>query len=335
MIAKALLLATLVLGSTALIKAQLPPGWGNPRLRACHAAWRAEAERTPVVFIGSSRFYSGLAPAHFDARAGTRSRSISAPGCFNPERYVMAEAVLAEAPPGLDTLIIELDLMIGTVDDNNHHTPQNLYWRQPVWTERAIATIREAPVPHHSLPRELQLLIESTPAAGLGPMALESALLAPRQGFAGPRGDGYWALEHELEATGNPELERRARKHREDPDVVWRLRAEAERAFAERGRQPLPVSATHLAYLEGLIARAAARGVHLILVLPPRVAPVDRILALHDKLPREHRVELADPRRYPQFYDPRRSFDGGHLDAPTSAVFSVALADAVLRLRRR
>ena len=87
--------------------------------------------------------------------------------------------------------------------------------------------------------------------------------------------------------------------------------------------------------LNALIDKAAATGIDLIYVLPPLLTPagVEFAYPAYLQLPETHRIDLSDPRVYPEIYNAANMFDLEHVNAAGAALLSGYLAAETRRLR--
>ncbi|MCP4459559.1 MAG: hypothetical protein GY816_16280 [Cytophagales bacterium] len=60
-----------------------------------------------------------------------------------------------------------------------------------------------------------------------------------------------------------------------------------------------------------------------IYVYPPKK---HRLLGLFKKLPDVNKIDLSDPRKYPEFYSIKNSFDKKHFNGAGATLYSVELA---------
>ncbi|MEM8892584.1 MAG: hypothetical protein AAGD28_31675, partial [Bacteroidota bacterium] len=88
------------------------------------------------------------------------------------------------------------------------------------------------------------------------------------------------------------------------------------------------INQPHMRRLEDLMAKSKAKGIHLVFVLSPRVYAPD-LLAMMQQLPAEHKIDLSDPRKFPEFYQAKYSFDDMHLNHQGAMCYTESLASAL------
>ena len=140
---------------------------------------------------------------------------------------------------------------------------------------------------------------------------------------------GWYALEDQLVDTGAPHLERRRRK------LLKKIAQGTGKVTVNlKKRASTSVNPVAIRRLQNMIRRAEAKGIHCFIVtLPPSFnALPDSIL--EDPKWRKHFIQLASPEIWPEFYEARALFDGGHLNNwGSQRMTEVLAAEALNRLQ--
>lgn len=137
---------------------------------------------------------------------------------------------------------------------------------------------------------------------------------------------GFLSLDNEL--IFDPNLEKR--RNASPEQLEKRRQANIEKysgGFEE-------VSSTLLVKCEEFIARAKAKNCKLVFFLSPRMgaSQLRVVYPVFEKLNEANRIDMSNPRRFPEFYDVDHSFDDGHMNEKGAAVFSKAFAVELKRL---
>ena len=86
------------------------------------------------------------------------------------------------------------------------------------------------------------------------------------------------------------------------------------------------------------IAYLKNKGIHAIYILPPKKPLFDselQILNVFKRLPDEHKIDLSNPNKYPQFYAKESRFDFGHLNVEMAKEYTKYLALDFLELENK
>ena len=85
----------------------------------------------------------------------------------------------------------------------------------------------------------------------------------------------------------------------------------------------------HLSVIHDLIATSKERNINLIFLISPRGAfQYPEILALKDKIPSEHLIDLGNATTYPAFYEQEYAVDLSHLTEEGAMMFTKEVANA-------
>ncbi|MBV6639360.1 MAG: hypothetical protein KI791_01525 [Cyclobacteriaceae bacterium] len=78
------------------------------------------------------------------------------------------------------------------------------------------------------------------------------------------------------------------------------------------------------------IEKAKAKGVHVVVVMAPRITQY--VMSTYNDLPPQHKIRVSDPIKYPELYLVENSADAGHLNAAGARIFTREVARAFNQL---
>ncbi len=295
--------------------------------------YRESNGRYSALFFGSSKIYHGFIPEIFDAeleRAGQPSLTfnIGADGMAFPESAYLCEQVLAERPPGLRYVFLELTPSRVRIPAGFRGTRRLLYWHDWARSSLLMRTAwRDAPT-WRALFQPLPILAGQTPAGaclehfalfyrrflgqGNGAEMVQDKMGSPRpaekttSGRDRWQGRGYFPI-----FTTMPEKEKLAWQRMVDD--FWTPRGETRDLLAEN------------AYL-ALDRKVSAAGAQLILVVFPNFAPNRRIFYEQPDSAAPPVFFFDRPEEFPQLYTPENRENETHLNDAGSREFSKAAA---------
>ncbi|RMH04051.1 MAG: hypothetical protein D6702_04275 [Planctomycetota bacterium] len=297
----------------------------------------ARADRTEVVFIGSSRVWREIDPEVFDARCAAagrplRSLNLGMQGMRFPETVALARRALALPGSRLRWLVLELSPYETAIEPDNRLTARVVSWHDTRTTLELVEAVLRQELPiGEKLSRIGDHLLHwgyRTGNIGRGPEALERLLHPAPPDFAGrralgPAGNGFLPLD--LERGAN--FQARRRLFLEDLPRFQEAR--------DTLRGPDPPDAVPDPILDRVLhrlqARCAERGVGLVLVILPVIERRPELHALAAAAPGRILIRFDDPDAWPEFYRARNRFDIHHLNAAGARLLSEALADEFLR----
>lgn len=249
---------------------------------------------------------------------------------FNPETYYLYENLLDEiAVNSLDYAFLEL-VPMQNIEKANLATPTNYYWHNfRYWlfsTEYILDTneslaVKMEHINEYSLSYIYRLLL-----------GFRVLLDSPQSDDQNVDNAGFYAFDAQMNNPQiSPETRDRLRKKYTsflaDTSILKERISTAEETFSVA--RDGSVNETHLRKLQYLLKKSKEKGVNLIFFVPPRLHTYEGLASLVEKLPKNHVIEVFDPAKYPEIYQPELSFDEGHLDEKGAEVFTQYFADAV------
>lgn len=302
---------------------------GNPVFGAKLAEYRKMEASVNTAVFGSSRMYRHIDPLLLDSLLGDRNVStynFADRGSFNPESYFLYERFLDDLPEGSIRLAY-LELQeLNNLTPGNALTTQGSYWNSPSMLRYCLGYIAGSDLTFFGkwklrvkyLMSFLYRIIDLTTLKYLAETP------GPVQGIR-----GFYALDEQVaDGVGIKPLLERYEEVRADSTEFGRRRKAAGKipVLYASGAQG---NAYFLKYLNRLIDRSAKKGIHLVLVLPPRLdEPAYReLVPVVKALPQAHAIELASLSKYPELYEMAYTFDVGHLNSRGANFLTTQLAE--------
>jgi hypothetical protein len=307
------------------------PYYGNKRFSVKYEYFRDNQDRFNTLVLGSSRIYRSINPEVFDDLLSdyqTATFNFAAPAIFNPEIYYLYEKLLESVEAeSLKYAFIELQ-PLNYIRSKKLGTINNYYWHNLKYLITSTAyTFRS----NYSFDEKIELInsysISYIFNTLFGHKALTSTHLRYQDRFLGPNDDGFYSLNDEMnEIGGDNGYRKRYKAFLKDPSVLEKKITIANKHFSERNYEQF-INEVHLAILLELIEKSTRMGVHLVFIIPPKLDSYNELLALKERLPSEHILEIANPKEYPELYQADYSFDLGHLNEKGANLFSEFFAN--------
>lgn len=310
----------------------LPPFWGNPGLAAKLRFVEETTNQYDRVFFGSSRTFRQVSPLILDSALGSGSRSFNMgyAATYTPESEHACQHFLQTRTDLPRYIYVELNLF-KQFEPRNLENCRDWYQVTPGAWRKLVRYINESNLTMGERMERIswatQALVKAMLLAGFMDQFVNRAEPEPELIF-GPNGDGYVPLEYE--SNLNPEAMRKRRSEfLRDSAVINRNRESILNAIEHPER--VVDHAVHREILEDLMAMGNAQGVKVVFVLPPSMHAT-KVVPIFNSLPPDRRIDLCDPRKYPDFYLPRFAFDRGHFNTEGSRMYTLALAKEVGRI---
>lgn len=314
----------------------LSPYFGNKWYTVKYRHFAKNQEQFNAVIWGSSRIDRHADPGALSAALQDHQVSffnIGCPGTYSPEELYLYEMFLGslEQHP-IDYAFLELQ-PLREPGGPNQFTWKGLYWMNLdycVFSTRAVLDARFRVHRKGTAILTVGITYAKRFLSGWKALFFRYQEL-PGRAMLGRNGDGFYPLDDALadrEGT-DTSLANRQAEFLADTTVLDERRLLADAAFSGKVRPYL--NEAYLGKLLALIEASDKQGVHLVYIIPPRLARYGELVALKDRLPPRHIIELADPRKYPELYQVDYSFDVGHLNKKGAAVFTRYLVQQLKR----
>ncbi|HSH03147.1 MAG TPA: hypothetical protein VLL52_11560 [Anaerolineae bacterium] len=309
-----------------------PYYWGNESVVAKFNYFEAEQESFDIIFLGSSRFYFQIDPTTVDQTLDNNFHSfnMASAAVYVPEMYYLYERLLPSlAEQDVKYAVLELQRIDAPTE--TEQTRKNYFLTYDLLS-LALKSIWQSP---HWEKYGYQSTITKNYLIGY----MHNFL---KLNFRGVIDYWYQSYHTDIKPVGytgfvvedNDESfhEYRAQirtNFLENDLALFQTTHEAVKQLYAPNEHDLHLDQVHLAKINELIEQSENTGVHLIFVLPPRLFPeyYTELLPLWQEIPPQHRIDLANPYLYPQFYSLDYSLDTVHLTLNGALLFSESLAN--------
>lgn len=341
-----LVFAVIIFIVNYLVVFSLPFAWGAPDLETKYEFYRSRADDYDTLFIGSSRFYRHISPSVFDNIVAeiepVQSFNLGVAAFPAPQPFWLYERILEDDPEHLKYVFIEISPPGDSPPNTNLHTKRFVYWynfEDTVFLIRSvIRSDTSIPVKLDFLGIHVMTLLEKQFNIGMGLDIVEfwgrDTTNTLNEFYLGRQLDGFHSLDQQLEKF--PGISRGISNSQQafeaNPQVLTNRTRQSQQAF-NLEESTLEFNEIYFQEIERIIELSTARNIHIIFVLPPRLGnEYLSILPTFYHIAPEHRIELGNPKLYPELYAPEHTFDVGHLNSEGAAVFTELLAHKFISL---
>lgn len=329
----------------------LPYSWGDRDLHTKLTFYDEHQDKYNAVFIGGSLVYRHVNSKMIDSIAQANDfdfRSFNAGGdgiAYLKQARIMDD-LLKDPNPNVEYMFMTLS-STSRFRFLNLHTKRFLTWQRPIDTWRAIQVSMTMPM---SLRIRLKTswfyiiaLIENTLNIGLLTDAIEY-LNHPEENYSaislGPNEDGFlpYDLQEKIqyeEGSWEEDLQMhmikshhtyKSKAGRRD-SITAKIQHEFETYNPNKVIQPMVKG------YERLIKKCADKGIKLIVIMPPKTREnYDAIIPVFDQLPEANKINLADPRLFPEYYNPDNCYNFHHLNWKGANIFSKDLIEHIMSM---
>lgn len=340
---------------SGLVGALISPfGWGDSTFYTKATYFLENQQEFNGVFVGGSLEYRHIDPAVIDSIAhenaiDLRSFNLGNDGYNLPLQVWVVENVLERAAENLDYIFLSLSsdplFYKGVL-----HTKEWNYWQNPKSVIFSVRILNQMPIPVKQKQQftrfYLMSLFENALKFGmmddllqfnLKPVLADSIYLGLHKNGYFPYDDEerYLTLRKDLpdeiiSKMRNNEISKQDYRinqpKRDSLDNLWTTAFERY----QPGKEPIPL---YLDTYLNLYRKCAQKGIKLIFVMPPKGRTDYQLLqAIYERLPDDSRINLADPRKYPEFFSLENGYNYHHMNAAGSAIYSARLGERIVQL---
>lgn len=333
LLGRAVVFSLLALLPLIAIHGWLHPFWGNPGLADKLDFLQGQGRAYDRVFFGSSRIFRHVSPHVLDSALADGGRSFNSgfAATYTPEAELACAHFLRTAEHVPDFVFVELN-MFKLYSDSNIASCRDWYMMGPgVWMDHMAYILGTSGSVGHKwkLAKWASLAcFKSMALPGFVDQWSNRKVQSDRALVFGERNDGFVPLEFEEEKAVAGMAERR-RLLWSDTTILHKRMLE-NLAVYDHPERAAPHSA-QLRIMRDLAALGRSKGTKVVFILPP-FTKAPELLAVFNQLPENARIDLCDPRKYPELYTTRYAFDKGHLNSAGSYLLSVALARELKRI---
>ena len=323
----------LYLGVRSGIEWYTPYHAGNPHFTKRLSALSHEGFRPSVMFLGSSQTYRQIDPRLFDSIVSVEtghtdtSYNLGVAAMYTLESLHLAKGMLkSESVSGCRTLFVELNLFTDVYVNNetNRNKERVYYWLTPGMALTVVKGIVSSPDSDHDVKTShLVGLLQAMAYKYLGVGRFRESFLGVYDDFLVADEDldrGFLSLEGEYDRYGW--------------ESVKRLRDEFDTAKLSYYRglmssvsrtEASPPTPGWVDLFDSFLEEARRKGIRVVFfAAPPYRSPLNRSISLH--LGKGDFIDLSDPARYPELYDPSNYFDNWHFNEKGLRIFTTHLA---------
>lgn len=296
----------------------------NPQFTAQFHHYLLNRDQYNTVFMGSSRTYRQIDPEVIDTvlqSIGTKSYNLGAHATFIPEYFALFDLFLDHQPdtPAVRYVFMELT-GINNIKFANWYAPKSFYFLDLplltfVWkTHFSNPDLSLWRAISYTLPYvQGYVLKQLLPLVWMSPKPIQTS-------YSGEKGNGYYALDNDLEQNQTLALQVRRGEFLKDTNVL-----------AERLNKMIRSKAEHIPpvfadQLDALVRKASAKGIELYFIIPPKLKYYSSLATLRHYPVWDRVIDMGDFSQNKDLQIARYNFDDGHFNGAGAAIYSQRLA---------
>jgi len=353
-----ILLVLVVMLLMAVIGTMISPfGWGDSTFYTKASYFLQNKDKFNAIYVGGSLEYRHIDPFVIDSTASEhgidlRSFNLGNDGYNLPLQVWVVENMLKKAGNELDYIFLSLSsdplFYKGIL-----HTKEWNYWQNPKSVLFSIRVMQQMPIPQKQKTQfsrfYLTSLAENMLKFGMMSDLLQFHFVKPEADslYLGHRKNGYFPYDDEeaylslrndlpdeiVSKMENNEISkqdyRRNQPKRDSLNALWTTAFETY----VPGSKAIPLYLK--TYLE-LHKACADKGIQLIFVMPPKGrTDYQLLMAIYEQLPADSRINLADPRSFPEFFTLENGYNYHHMNAVGSEIYSKTFGEKVVELLQK
>ncbi len=297
-----------------------------------------------TVFIGSSLTMRHINPVLFDSLTttyGINSYNLGLPGMRPFRTYDLVNRLLNNKSVQLQYILLELNQL--DLIQSNYNNKSIMYSMDH---EKFLFSIRSTFDSNLAWIKKCFYLFQYLRAylykySGFGLFHLLHPLpisdeVTKANVLMQEHTEGFYAKDFELRNTTNDNIKEGYLAENmellEDTSVISK---NIELQISKYGQKYLhEKQSIYLEFLGNLRSKSKKKNVEIIFVLPPRLSETatNSIYPVYKKLDINQKIDLSDPKKFPEFYTVQNSFDINHLNSKGSNFYTSYLAQQFLRI---
>jgi len=314
--------------------------WGNATISIKKDQLEEDIHKYNAIFIGASTTYKQLIPTTFDrivTDADIRSFNLGSQSTMPPETFHIYDNILKL--DGLDIEYAFIDLAkIDPCHTEHLHTTRKRYWYSPISYIFTLNVINNS-----LLPDTLKMLAIKNHTISFAENIFNIGLVTALdnikrtkwnlsdedlEGILGENYDGFVGLYEDA-----PGMIRRRELFLRDTNSVDRKEKKIQKLYNGNINSNL-LNYAYLDKVNSLIEESKEKGIHLVFFLQPRMqlSQYRELIPLYNLIDEVHRIDLANPNLYPEFYNAKYMFDASHLNPEGAEIFSKYFAQEFNKL---
>jgi hypothetical protein len=312
----------LFLGLNFVLSRNLVENWGYEKIHdKLHPDFHSSINSSKFLVVGTSRTHYGFMPKIFDEELETSSYNLGVGGVMNPQIFQILDFALEQ--DSCTTILLELSNISNPIQ-NNLATSRFLFWidqeKASFWLDYFLSNDCNENLDFAW--NIVKSFLSKQVNLGMGKDWLNFLHHPPQQLYSGKKARGFSSLENLARIDS-----KMAGMHQEflsDTSII----AEKVKAIqtANITSKEQTVCSTYATLLKQYIQKAEKKGIRLIYFMPPLIEDPSILFSIFYTLPEENRIDLSDPKKYPELYLSKNLFDRGHYNEKGAALFSRELA---------
>lgn len=296
----------------------------NPQYAAQFHHYLVNATSYNTVFIGSSRTYRQIDPNVIDHELqpiGTKSYNLGAHATFIPEYFALFDLFLEQQPDTPTVRYVFMELTgINNIKFANWYAPKSFYFLDLhlltfVWkTHFSNPDLSLWRAITYTLPYvQGYVLKQVLPLGWMSPKPVPTS-------YSGEQGNGYYALDRDLEQNQTPGLQARRDEFLSDTNA---LADRMNKMISRKTEHMPPVFADEL---DDLVSKASAKGIELYFIIPPKLKYYSSLVTLQQYPVWDRVIDMGDFSQNKDLQIARNNFDDGHFNGVGAAIYAQRLA---------
>ncbi|MBX7226783.1 MAG: hypothetical protein K1X55_12195 [Chitinophagales bacterium] len=330
----------------------LPFAWGDSTQYTKIKHFEKVGHQYNTIVIGGSLEYRQIDPYILDSTAKAngidmRTYNFAIDGHNFVQQMNDVEYYIDKWGDNLDYIVLSLSSE-SLFLKNQLHQIKGVQWVNPKSALLASKINMELPMP---LKKQVQFtyfygmsLVENTLLFGLGDEAVRFITYDKFHrdtAYLGKRMDGFYPYDDEethlmLDFEWEEKLLKKS--HNDYIEQKWKrdsLMSKNIAQFEGRTKDKKLITAELKKYKE-IIDKARKKGINVYVSVPPRARTSYAILMeIYNALPSDSKVEVADPRKYPELYKVENSYNFHHLNAKGAQIYSEIVAKKIVELEKK
>jgi hypothetical protein len=328
----------------------LPFYWGDSTQTVKFEYYKKNSEKYNAVYIGGSLEYRHIDPSIIDSVMQKNgfdfhSFNIAVDGHTLVEEMTDLDGLLAVHNPNLKYIFFSISSE-PYFFPANLHTSKWVSWHSAKSTYRALRIIPtlddDAKTRTKFCYFYLMSWMENLFKIGMMPEVLNFYASKDKfeKGYLGTRQDGFYPYDYEanhlfMEYKWEDTLIRQSkREYESDPAKRDSLTADIMRSFVNYKGSEQPNKAMVNLCMDAY-RKCAKKGIQLFFILPPRArTSYTLLLPVFHAMPAGTKIELADPRTYPKYYQVDYGYNFHHLNYKGARLQSADMANQLVQLMK-
>ena len=299
----------------------------NPQYTAQYQNYLKHRDSTNVVFIGSSRTYRQINPEIIDsvlASHHVNSYNLGAHATLIPEQFYLFDHFLQTNPNPSPVKQVYMELTgINAIKLSNWFAPQSYYYLD--WN--MVKFVCKTHFSNKDLSPVLAFALSYPYLQGfilkhIVPLQWIKTEALPYN-YSGESGNGYYALDRNLEQSPSENLQSRRDEFLSDTTVL------EKRQKKQIHRKVEQIPKTYIDNLHQMVRQARAKGIELYFIIPPKLKYYSSLATMKTDPIWERVIDMGDYKENQDLYLARYNFDDGHFNSIGAAIYSTRLAEAM------